>query len=644
MTAIENKKIKGVPPVTFPIPAEVALLRTDTTFREEKLEGEPFSHYLYRAVLNMESLLQSAGVKYRTYPQYEIEMGKPINHSVAILPGNWKMTRLEIASLKVIVPKGLKMLVGYQAPAEILELLDIELKESVDCRPGQFSKMRFTDAARQSLPGLPSSVSLSEDAWHRMPWRLSIVEPKNKNEVIAYWYDKEDKNTNYPAVVLSENGILVTHLLMLPIREDAVKMLVSLLSRFAPEIRKNAAETLLAAQAGDISYSHSLDEVEGIIRNGKKENKETAESEKHLKLANLFRKESMDMLAKKDYLQAYLLAREAKRAAEDSYCSLFSSGEDKMRGVWCSLTPPGGWEETVKVLENNGFDTAVPNIGKVVKKIQLEVLGLPADADILVKEEKRFGECIMRTRSGGIKVYGWVAFRLEDDMPALVDIKNEVHRGPCINSGRNREIILKTFSALAERYEMYGLAWDNEWHICYCPTCRRKFQEETGTVVDNWWNDVQRSGRYYQKYVRWWTDNFTKFFGEVINEVKKVRPDLLMVSCTGGGKHIEMLGHDLDAWITGKMVDIFCPMRYTDNVKKLERDVKEDISLVAGRISFCPILNPDDLFVSFSTPVQLVDQIALIRMMGAEGFSLYEYSDETLGENFLPALRKGLTK
>jgi len=71
--------------------------------------------------------------------------------------------------------------------------------------PGQFARMRFLPGGP---PGLPDEAK--QDSWN-----IEKVRPAATGaRVIAEWMDTSGKDTCYPAVILSDTGAYISHVLL----------------------------------------------------------------------------------------------------------------------------------------------------------------------------------------------------------------------------------------------------------------------------------------------------------------------------------------------------------------------------------------------------------------------------------------------
>ncbi len=97
-----------------------------------------------------------------------------------------------------------------------------------------------------------------------------------------------------------------------------------------------------------------------------------------------------------------------------------------------------------------------------------------------------------------------------------------------------------------------------------------------------------------------------------------------------------LIGQDWPAWCREGLLDMLCPMLYTNNIGFFEKYVREAMAAAAGRV---PVLPGIGIGTSHnqSTPEIMMTQIAVGRRLGAAGHVFF--SGSSLKPAFLEALR-----
>ena len=609
------------------------------------------------AVIGMDKklqyVLQSAGI---TYDLCGCD-GNLGNYKIVFVPsckgnpgsgerGNVVGKPDEIHALELFVKNGGKLIVflNEPVPAALTDLLKVSQINLVKPKKPEFNELRLCEDAASVVPGLnmlPKDIYLDHHAEGPKNSPLTIVAPRAGCRIIANWRDPVDTNS-HPAILVSDNGSVITKPSNFRDDEDSVMLIMSLIAHHAPEMWREAMDNVLAAGAGDFSYHHSLDEVGNLIAARRSQGMAVKEMEGLLDAARELAKQARDQ---KNAITAYSAARKSKQAAEDAYCALFASKRGEGRGVYLAGNGVEAPENTMQLLSDDGFNM-LSTMGSYSYGFHALALGLtdkvPQEPSALLSQGKKHG----------IQIDLFAPFYRLGDMAPMVDMGGGAAGHVCAvcpTLESNRKIMQTALLAQGLRWDLSGMTWDEfgyAQNCCYCEYCRKQFEQDRALKTEEWPEDVLIGG-HHAAYQRWRAERWTSLLKAITTGIKKVKPWLQVGFCArpdfpaGPGSS----GEDVGKYISEGIVDYVEPMDYTSDIKRFEQTVKSQVESVDGAIPIyiLPCIR-DGGEEAFSSVVKLVDMLAITRRLGADGFGIYMYEDYAFKTKFAPALHRGITK
>ena len=176
---------------------------------------------------------------------------------VVILPNNPALSNECAEALVRFVNSGGKLIVCYTLNPRLGAALGFGNPNWVgQQRAGQFAEMRL-DAG--DVAGLPKSV-------RQASWNITAAEPIGQGaRVIGRWYDDTGKPTGQPAVLLSDRGALISHVVLSDDPGGKKRLLAALLGHLEPSLWKQMAAAELD-RADHVGHCTSLDELAGYVK------------------------------------------------------------------------------------------------------------------------------------------------------------------------------------------------------------------------------------------------------------------------------------------------------------------------------------------------------------------------------------------
>jgi len=561
---------------------------------------------------------------------------------IAVLAYNPRLSDDTAAAVQRFVESGGKLLVCYCLPTRIATLLGFERGQYHRQKElGEFAEIRF-DAT--DVPGLPRSVKQAS-------WNISTAKPvAHGARVIGRWYDDDGRPTGHPAMLLSDRGAFLTHTVLSDDREGKKEMLAAVLGRFDQSLWQQMAEAELD-RADMVGHCGGLEELVNHARG------HAPNASGELVLPGSAMREAEKLLAQRQYPESVQQARKAHRLLANAYLRLQTSPSREGRAVWNHSGTgayAGDWERSAKVLADGGFNMVLPNMlwaGRA--HYASEVLPRSSTFD---KYGDQVKQCCEAARRHGLEVHVWkVNYNLQGAPKSFVDqlrregrlqqtAGGEEHPWLCPSHPANKQLELESMLEVARLYPIDGLHFDYIRYpgadSCYCDGCRRRFEAHAGRRIADWPADCRR-GALSEKYNDWRCRQITDLVEAVHREGKKLRSELKISAAVFGSYPAcrDSIAQDWPEWIKAGYLDFVCPMDYTNSDQTFSNLVANQQKLVGRRIPIYPGIGATASRSRLS-PDRVVGQIYHARRLGADGFTVFNFSRGT-AESIVPGVGLG---
>lgn len=331
----------------------------------------------------------------------------------------------------------------------------------------------------------------------------------------------------------------------------------------------------------------------------------------------------------------------------------------ELRGAWIH-SPVGikdwGWDKTVKVLADNGFNALFANLAwGATADYPSDVLA--ADPLVLQKDgtvRDCLRECLEACNKYGIQLHVWIVVcnmgervpksllqQMRDAGRTQLDAegKDTAYLAPQIKE--NRELLEKALKELVTKYEIDGVHLD---YIRYpfgaCDSserARKDFEKSLGQKVESWPADILKGGKLRNEFLQWGRDNITELVRAASKTLRKTRPAVQLSAAVygywAGAK--DSICQDAARWAQESLVDFLCPMNYSGKPEDARGWLKQQLETVQGRV---PIYSGLANY-QCETVEALQEEIADTRRLGADGFICFQLKPE-FAEGYLPVLGK----
>jgi uncharacterized lipoprotein YddW (UPF0748 family) len=608
--------------------AEVALVRA--TFSLEKHPDAGIGTY-YEAVKR--GLDQNA-VTYDIVTDEQIVAGELAAYRLAIFPFALDTTPEHTQAILDYVAGGGNVMWFFSVPEGLQEMLGLQaLIYRRNEYEGQLHTMQFTADAP---PGFPAQV--------RQESRSAQVatELADGATAIADWLDAEGNSTGTPAVVMTDHSVWVAHVLW-PEADTAAQhhLLLATIGHFVPGAWERMVEDALAGALAETEYA----DFAALIA-ATRDNRAAAFASEAQELAA----QAEEALREERHADALADAQQVHRAVQRAVAAGFASRPYEMRGAWMSFPSDSiDWEEIMAELAAANFTAVFPNM------CTPGAAAYPGEVLPQVTERDHLSECIAAAHAHGIEVHPWrgnwqvylaaegVVDRFFEEGRFVVSVEQAMgeeeldqqytwsRRWLDPSDERNRQLEITAMEEMARNFDVDGIHYDfmryPSSRYCYCDRCRDQFEEWAGVTVEDWPADCWEGGQHLAAYRDWRRHLQTSLVAEMRERLAAIKPDLQIslaarASVTGAP---EADAQDWITWAREGYLDFLCPMNYTGDLDAFRNKLAPQMELVGGTIPVYAGIGVAS--TRSSTPVNLSQQIALARELGADGFLIFALND-----------------
>jgi len=626
--------------------APIALIRAESASATARGEARAIGQYTQAVA----TILSDLGLSHFIISDREVTAERLRGRQLVILPHNPSLPDEAAEALAQYVRGGGKIVAFYNLPSKLAPVFGVEQGRNIAQKyPGYFSSLHF---AEKALRGTPPVVN-------QQSWNVTEAKPvAGKSRVAAYWYDDKGQSTGLPAVVVSDNGVFMTHVLLGDDPDNKRRMLLAMVGHFMPKLWDQAAKASIE-RIGKIgpylNADQALKELGRLAQDDPRLPAKIDEIEKS-------ESEAIALHSAEKFPEAIAKAGEAARLLLDVYYAAQKPLPGEHRAFWChSAFGVTGmeWDEAIKILADNGFNAIHPNMlwGGVAF---YESKVLPVAPEIKEKGDQ-IAQCVAACKKYGVECHVWKVnwnmgsrtskefveqMRKEGRTQVRFDGTPE-ERWLCPSDPLNQKLEIDSMVEVAAKYDVDGIHFDyirypgNE--TCFCDGCRKRFEAFAGATVKNWPADVRKDERLREKWNDFRRKNITTVVATVNEQARKAKPKIKISAAVFRNWPTDRdgVGQDWKVWCDRGYLDFVCPMDYTENNAEFEKMVGLQLPW-AGKVPCYPGIG-----LSVWTPrgdvCKLIDQMNITRRLKTGGFTVFNYADLE-ARDVVPACGKGITK
>jgi len=228
----------------------------------------------------------------------------------------------------------------------------------------------------------------------------------------------------------------------------------------------------------------------------------------------------------------------------------------------------------------------------------------------------------------GIKVHPWFCVftegrgsRLLAEHPEYAASLDSERRWACACRPEVQQYVLELYKDLATRYKPDGLHLDyiRTGGLCRCEYCKQEMATQ-GVDVEQ----VRRRDPGFQRWVEWRTSRVSSFVRALHDFASKAGLEVSAAVFADYPSCVEEQGQDWVGWSEAGIVDLLCPMNYTNSTLSVRSRTICHLSLVKGRTPIWEGLGRSSS-ISELTPRALSAQARSVIELGAQGFVVFHY-------------------
>jgi len=570
---------------------------------------------------------------------------------VAVLVYTAMPTAPQMQELRAFVGRGGKLIVFYSSSPELANLMGMKTegyqKGTTD---GRWSQMRFVKGAPKGVPGTVLQTSSN----------LFVVKPvEGRSQVMAWWHDRQGRQTTEAAWLSSAQGHWMTHVLLAD--GDAAakgRLLLALAAEHDPRLWQQAASRRLETSRKVIRNTDgaaALKTRAEALQSPDQRKRAVAAAEGARKTeANAAR-----LLAEGKAYEAWAAANELREMMYETYGWMQSPRKGEIRAVWDHSGRglyPGDWARTCRLLKDAGITDIYVNVaGAGFAHYASSVL---PRSRVFEEQGDQLAACIAAAKPLGLRVHAWLlCFSTEGATQERLAIF--ARRGWVLTNADGsprpwldpavpeaRAYLVEAVKEMATKYKVDGVHLDfvryPEFLASLGPTVRPRFEASAKVRTTNWPEDVT-TGKHRQAFLRWRAEQVTDFVQAARRVMRRDAQGKLLTAAVFGKypSCVDAVGQDWESWLDMGLLDYVTPMNYTEDMARFNewlgaqtRTRNQAMKIVAG-IGVTASESRLDA-------AQVIDQINAARRAGCPGFALFNL-DTTIRQEILPVLRLGMT-
>jgi uncharacterized lipoprotein YddW (UPF0748 family) len=559
-------------------------------------------------------------------------------------------TAAQMNALTAFVERGGRLIVCYSSSPALAALMGVQTvgyqKGSTD---GRWSQMRFVSERPRGVPATILQTSQN----------LFLVQPiAGRSQVLAWWHDRQGRQTGEPAWLSSPGGYWMTHVLLADGEADAKgRLLLSLAAAHDAALWQPAAARVLqnAKRVGGVSDASGMVALAGQVADPARRKRAVGAAQSALQREG----EAARLLAAGKGYEAWLAANDLRERMYEVYGLLQPARKGEIRAVWDHSGMglyPGDWGRTCKLLKDAGFSDIYVNVAGAA--FAHYASGVLPRSRVFDEQGDQLAACVAAAKPLGLRVHAWLlCFATEQATADRLEIFRK--RGWLLTNADGsprtwldpavpevRTYLVNAVREMAVNYKVDGIHLDfvryPDFASSLGPTVKARFEKASGRRAADWPEDV-KSGALRAAFMHWRAEQVSDFVQSARRVLKRDAPGKLLTAAVFGKypSCLDAVGQDWESWINIGLVDYVMPMNYTEDLGVYNQWLAQQTRTRKQAQKIVPGIGVTAA-ESRLDAVQVIDQIQAARRAGCPGFVLFDL-DTTLRQEILPVLRMGAT-
>ena len=607
--------------------ADVLVIMAASCVSPNDPESKGYASYAAAFAQSLEDL----GIEAYTTSDLDVTEQALAKTKIAVLPYNPRVPEGLLEKLDAFVKRGGKVIACYNIAKGVDQLLGIKRMGWQRSSQGRFQGMKATADA----------IPMQPDIAYQASPHTTVAELAGSGKVIAKWCEPDGTDSGLAAATATSAGVFLGHVWFDASGKNVKQFLLSLVNYLAPDIWKKSAANWLEA-IGVIENYTGLEDIRSKFAKDA-----SMEAKSALAAAFELREKARGALAEARWVECIKLCEDAQNKVIEALCRQVKPVEGEQRGFWCHSAfglPGNNWDESIKFLVDNGFNTILPNMlwgGMAYYKSDV----LPTYANY-AKQGDQVRQCLDACKKYGVKCHVWkVNWNMAEKRTQVLFNGEQKDTWLCPSNPLNRRQEADAMLELVRNYpDLDGIHFDYirypDGTSCFCDGCRARFEERIGKKVENWPADT-RSDALKNEWLQFRRDNITALVKLVHDEAKALRPTIQISAALFGNwmSDRDGVGQDWELWCRNGWLDFACPMDYVDSAVAFKGKVKRQIAW-AHDVKLCPGIGLS-CWTKPQDPLNMIEQIQAVRDLGLKGYTVFNF--DNYARAVLPSLRLGCT-
>jgi len=598
----------------------------------------------------MAQFLDRVGLSYVVVSDLDVTAERLKGTKLVILPYNPRMPDAVVNAIARFLREGGKLLACYHLPKDLESAVGIRNGGHVPQKyAGYFASIRPSEKFLEGMPPVTRQSS----------WNINDMSPiEGRSYVAAWWYADNGQSTGKPAVIVSDNAICLTHVLIPDDQANKVRLLLAMVGHLVPDLWRDAASGAVEriGKFGPYeNYDAAYRGIQGLVS-------APSDALSALQAADQGRKEGLARLSAGEFSQALAAAEQAQQFMIHAYGLAQSPCSGEHRAFWChSAFGVDGldWDRAIKVLADNGFTAILPNMlwaGVAFYKSDV----LPRSATVSEKGDQ-IELCLAACRKYGVQCHIWKvnynmgsatdkAFVAQKKAEGRTQVNYDGSlndRWLCPSHPENQKLEIESMLEVARKYDVDGLHFDYirypDREGCFCQGCRTRFETAIRRKVNTWPADVRNDAGLAPKWLDFRRQQITTVVAAVAGRAREIRPGIKISAAVfrNWPADRDSVGQDWRLWCQQGYLDFVCPMDYTASGSQFRHMVEPQLPW-AGKVPCYPGIG----LSTWSDPTdicRLIEQINITRQLKTGGFTIFNYGSAEATQ-ILPRLGEGMTR
>lgn len=589
-------------------------------------------------------LLDASGIPHGIHSSDDVVAGALQGRRLALFAYSPGMEDQEAARIREFVQAGGRVIFFYTIRrdlAGILGLSDTAYRSRQ--RPGEFDQVVFDSGA---VRGLPESI-------FQASWNIIDAVPANHNARVIGWWQDEQGNRGQPAVIVSDRGAFMGHILTgedLGAKQD---FLLALIGHFEPDAWRHAAHHAAVGAVRVGPFSERA-ELQAFLQGQAPKTPHPEQIQELWQQAEADAATMMQLLDDQRYQEVIRRSARVRDSLAEAYVLAHRPRDGEFRAVWnhSGTGDLASWDDAMRALAEAGFNAVVPNMwwGGVAHYAS-ELL---PRSDTFRERGDQIAQAVEAGKRYGIEVHPWkVNYRLGNAPREFVRQMREAGRLQVTRSGevtewlcpshpKNQQLEIDTMVEVARNYDVDGVHFDYIRYpgedSCYCDGCRERFEVHVGQAIRNWPSDCHR-GEWADAYRDWRCEQINVVVRETARKVRDIKPHVKISAAVFSGYPgtKRSIGQDWVRWCREGWLDFVCPMNYTTIDSSFESMTAGQMGHLQGAVPLVTGIGHWRI-----SDEQAIGQAEISRRLGSDGFILFNMG-AVLGQRGLPKFGRAMT-